>query len=172
MSPRKISLQSRSMYEERICMKRKIIDTLINSMVKKIPELREALEKRTVMFFAVPMVAAIMIVIYYAPIFGMPGVSEDVLMKAGDIFYDAVDLFRAAPVIAGVMMLLIMVLYKEPFWKVFFGAAYAAGLLLGLVPVLMAMDFSNVGELATYPVHIVIIGLAVFLMLQEKRMKE
>jgi len=143
---------------------------IVNAMKKRIPELRTAYEKRSVFYYVFPTVMAVIFILYYAPIFGVVGVPEYILMEAGDMFYDTVDLFRAAPVITGVTALLTLILYKESFWKIFFGAIYIVSLLPAFIPVLMVMEFTDMKELMVYFIHVVIIGLAVFILILDKRM--
>lgn len=127
------------------------------SLKKRISAIRKHFEKKRLLYYMLPIVIFAMFVVYYLPIFGVPGLPEDRYAWIEDKLYGVIDPFRAAPVIAGITLTLVIVLYKDFLWKVVYFSLYMLSMFLPLVAV--GMGYSGISDLLIFVPHVIIVAV-------------
>lgn len=136
-------------------------------LLKRILEIRKQFEKKSLLYYMLPIVIFTLFVVYYLPIFGIPGLPADKYVWIEERLYGVIDPFRTAPVIVGITLILIVILYKDFLWKVVYFSLYTLSMVLPLVAV--GMGYSGVSDLLIFVPHVIIVALVLGLRHLEKK---
>lgn len=134
---------------------------IIKSLAKKLHNIRKSYKNNKWLYRLVPIILSIIYMVYYFPIYGIVGVSDEKLLGLGDEFYAVIDPFWAAPVIAGLLLIVIFVFYKGALWRIIFSVEYIVSLFFSLVAL---MGYTDLGDLKPYVIHVFVIGIIIFVL--------